>query len=645
MSSLIVTIAHSTNLPTVLRRVPWSRRILVLAVVAIAMIVSDHQVTTDDMVRGVKVSVGPPIEKFVDDELLAATEKYATPYFATSVEVRPDHSVLVTERIGEYFVYGQRGIFRDIPLVDWRGTVRRIRSVEVRTTSGTPDDVKLQAFPEGLRIRIGDPDVEVTGSHGYQISYVVENAMSNQFVTDAAVFDFSSTDSWPTAITRLIYEVSGPNGATLEDCAVGNDRADVACDDVKRTENGLSLRLPDGWYRRLSIGLAVGFPRTAFDESAAITSLSLVSKTTTMATVATLAVLLLAYGVHDWRVRRSRRVIAGSIDATFTVTGAQADRHPGLRHLSEDLAADHSMVSFPASAPIEFVPPLGLDPAQVHRLSGRGRLRKLMASTLLDLAADGVVDLVPENDSFRVSRRPQPPREVTDYELILLQGLLGDSDSEIVSDRREELNAVWRQYLTSLDESLKQRGLGQRFWTPVSDSVAWWAHINFAALLALVTAVPVVLGQNESRPEWEYLSVASAGVVAFGWALTTHWLKHRRLTPLGRAAIYRIQGFQRFFTESEGRQARFAERHGLMREYMGYALIFDSLKEWVTWMPADEIPVDWRDVDVTQFDRLTRESVFDAPRSNDSTSSFDGVGDWSGGGGDFRVGGGGGGRW
>lgn len=624
-----------------IQRVPWPYRIGVMAIIAVALIVCDVVMRDDRFTSGVELSTGPSIEQFVDDDLLQATVEDDTPYFGTTVEVRPDHSVVVTERIGEFFALPQRGIFRDVPLIDGDGTVRRVRSVTVRTTAGTPNVVKLESFDTGLRIRIGNPDRRIIGPHGYEITYVIENAMSLSLADpETAEFRFATVQNWGRPITRLEYRVRGPEGTALRSCRY---RSDI-CPDVAVTTTDVVITLPDRRHPEGALRFSVGYPRRAFEEFARTTTPSAVSPIIISVTAVALVAILIGYLIHDWRRRRSRRLVAGSIDATFSVTDALVDRHPGLHQLSEQLAAERAVTSFPEIPPIEFVPPLGLDPAQVLRLTGRGSSGRLMAATLLDLAADGVIDLIPEGKSFRVSRRAQEPRAVTAYELVLLQHAVGDETSQLLSERSKQLTSALAPYLAALDESLRQRGLGRRFssrdepWSPRGSQMLVATFIGFFA-------TPIVYySHSTEQPSMIWWAPAVAATIAVFWGALDQRMAVSGLSPLGRAAAYRVVGFQRFFTESEGRQARFAEQRGMLREYMGYALVFDSLREWVRLAPRMELPDDWQQLDLMRFTRLTEEKGFQSPReSSGGSSGFTGGG--GSGGGSISIGGGGGGRW
>jgi uncharacterized membrane protein len=115
----------------------------------------------------------------------------------------------------------------------------------------------------------------------------------------------------------------------------------------------------------------------------------------------------------------------------------------------------------------------------------------------------------------------------------------------------------------------------------------------------------------------------------------------RGLTPTGLAAVWRVRGFDRFFTSSEATHARAAADAGLLRQYMGYAIVFGHVTQWVDAFDTPDTS-DWFQSSSpldTAFIGFTAGSVWSPPAS--SSSGFGGGGGGAGGG----SGGGGGGSW
>jgi uncharacterized membrane protein len=118
-------------------------------------------------------------------------------------------------------------------------------------------------------------------------------------------------------------------------------------------------------------------------------------------------------------------------------------------------------------------------------------------------------------------------------------------------------------------------------------------------------------------------------------------------TSRGLGTALRAEGFERFFRESESAHAQAAERMGLMREYMGYAVAFNAVTTWVNAMPQTELdqwnmgtsPLLYATLPSQRIWINSTTSAYTPARS----SGFSSGGGFSGGGGGF--GGGGGGSW
>ena len=106
-----------------------------------------------------------------------------TERFDVRVVIEDSGTLVVRETIVQQFGSTPRhGIFRFIPnrlrYDDTYDRVYPIDLISVTTSPGTPDDVETGEQDGNFTIRIGDPDVEITGRHMYEIVYRVEGAMN-----------------------------------------------------------------------------------------------------------------------------------------------------------------------------------------------------------------------------------------------------------------------------------------------------------------------------------------------------------------------------------------------------------------------------------------------------------------------------------
>lgn len=137
--------------------------------------------------------------------------------FDVDMEVQEDTSLNVEERITYDFEESSRhGIYRDIP---YRyETPYGTRSIHIDVVSVTKDDVSepFETSRSGgdLRIRIGDPDVFVDGSHIYQIDYRVRGTL-NYFENHDEIYWNVTGHEWSVPIDEVYTEIHLPQAVDL----------------------------------------------------------------------------------------------------------------------------------------------------------------------------------------------------------------------------------------------------------------------------------------------------------------------------------------------------------------------------------------------------------------------------------------------
>ena len=105
--------------------------------------------------------------------------------YRTTIAIQDDGRLEITEVIAYDFGSNERhGIFRDIPTrFPFDSEHERIYPLHLRSVTAdpesTPTDTKVSEVDNVTRIRIGDPDVTITGQHTYVITYEVEGALNH----------------------------------------------------------------------------------------------------------------------------------------------------------------------------------------------------------------------------------------------------------------------------------------------------------------------------------------------------------------------------------------------------------------------------------------------------------------------------------
>src|SRR3989344_4078836 len=144
--------------------------------------------------------------------------------FNATITIQKDGSVFVTENIIYDFGSNQKhGIFRDIPLTAINGPRLNINvsgvSDDIRNEFGQSYQYTTSITNNVLRIKIGDPNVFVTGIKNYIINYQVDNAIRT-FNNHEELYWNVTGNQWPVAIQNAKASV------TLPDSPIPNDEMD-----------------------------------------------------------------------------------------------------------------------------------------------------------------------------------------------------------------------------------------------------------------------------------------------------------------------------------------------------------------------------------------------------------------------------------
>jgi uncharacterized membrane protein len=158
--------------------------------------------------------------------------------FYTHVTVRADGMVEVQEKITYDFEEEQRhGIYRDIrgthPQQSGSWLKKRVIDIEVLNVYKNDSDVPytLEAG-DTVRIKIGDKDTTVTGTHTYTITYVLAGALS--YGSNGTELYYNVTgDEWNVPIANVTTIIKGEGGVLLNElqaCYVGPAGAHQRCE-------------------------------------------------------------------------------------------------------------------------------------------------------------------------------------------------------------------------------------------------------------------------------------------------------------------------------------------------------------------------------------------------------------------------------
>ncbi len=537
--------------------------------------------------------------------------------------VSANGEVRVQETIVQDFgLVSRHGIERIIPLRDDIG-VRHIGDLTVSTSEGTPDHVSISADTDTVTIRIGDPDRTISGAHTYRLTYTLDG-MTDSLPGNRTRLAIDAMSAWRQTIDTITYRVITPAPPTTFTCQQGSLGSTQPCASERRTPDGARFTGTD-LFPDDAFTVRLTWPDTVVAATAGDSSIG-------PADVLYALLAGLAVAFVGWRLLlRWKHLLAAAqtqLWATFgpDVAGAQTE--------SYDLTGD------PA---IEFVPPMGLRPGEVGALLETGAT-KLLTATVVDLAARGALKITESTGSWTIERRN---RQVilTDDEQAVMTGLFGATDVATLDDRGAELGSLAGELAENLTDDLEDRGLAVRG----ADAgglrgvmhQTWLLVLGVAAVVVGTIAHVIIVTATGSTSVALVVETVFVVLVILGIGGLIVRSAARALTPMGLAAAWRVRGFDRFFTASEAIHDRAAADKGLFRQYMGYAIVFGHVDQWVAAFDAPDTS-DWFDSSLPldyAFIGFTASSRWSPPPS--STSGFGGGGGGAGGGG----GGGGGGSW
>lgn len=172
--------------------------------------------------------------------------------FSSNIEIHEDSSFTVTERITYDFESTPRhGIFRYVLTKHPQGATKwylsRYVDVSIRSVlrDGKPELYTESNERDQVFLKIGDPDHTITGTHTYEITYVVVGGLSFFGDKKAEIYWNVTGTDWPVPIEYATAVVQGPHGLLSDQhaCYQGIEGSGVACGDVEREDDSISFTI------------------------------------------------------------------------------------------------------------------------------------------------------------------------------------------------------------------------------------------------------------------------------------------------------------------------------------------------------------------------------------------------------------------
>jgi uncharacterized membrane protein YgcG len=571
--------------------------------------------------------------------------------YTTTITINDDGTLSIAEVIQyDFGVVPKHGIYRDIPVrFDYpkkadTDRVYELEDISVSASEGTPAQFDTEEFTQdGVgyeRIKIGDPDKTVTGSHTYEIRYRVKGAL-NGFKDHDELYWNAIGQQWALTIDRGTVRVDAPAAIAQVACFQGSTGSTLPCEqasfDGPTASFAQSQLFP---FHGITVVVAIPKgavppPKPILEERWTLGRAFSANAATVGASGGLLAVLVGVFGFLFYRRARDRRYKGSPVDQAFSNTTGQEERTPLFAH---------------TETPVEFEPPDHLRPGEIGTLADFHANPLDVTATIVDLAVRKylVIEEVPaksrwQSTDWKLTKLKEPDDELKKYEKQLLDGLFRSGSEVQLSDLKYEFSAR----MNKVEKLLMDDAMAQGWFTKRPDGAS--AGVGCLGLLVLLAGVGITI----ALAIFTHAALLGIPVIVLGLVMMFSAPFAPARTAKGSAVFRRVNGFRRFIEESEKERARFAEKKNLFSEYLPYAIVFGATEKWArtfqglegeapdtSYWYRSSAPFEYMAFSnaVHGFTITTSGTLTSTPPSTSGSSGFSG-----GGGGGFSGGGGGGG--
>jgi hypothetical protein len=543
----------------------------------------------------------------------------------TSAAVDDGGDAEITEVIDYDFgtlAQDRHGIFRDVPGLDPAATVEVVSET-------APDDVLLQDFGSQTRIRIGDPNANVSGQHRYRIDYPLPG------VAPAGLLNWNAVGTgWEVGLSDIEAHIVTPFTVTTPQCSVGTFDTQGGCEVVEVEPGHLMVMIDELEPREgvtvsgrpgepLSVTPTVPAPPTdpPTDDGA-----GLARPTATAALLALAAAVPTSMLVR--RAGREQHWHGGATDAAFGPPPPPGGDGGAVLVGRMDQADLHEL------ATIEFAPPAELTPAQGGIVLTETVKNDHKVAWLIDQAVTGAIELEDDDPDKAVLhwRGGAPPADDA-----ILRTMFDQRPTVTLGTYDKDFSAGWSSLERHLDDWRDESG----YWDPAADRRRAWAiGLGIVATLLglLLTVVGAVLVAGGTGAAFVALAIGAL-VAGSGLTVVVRSWELRVRTTRGTGLWLRVESFRRFIAESEGYHADWAAENGILREYTAWAVAVGEIDRWARSVAASSAAqsVDAGGVRLAAAAPLLARATTSAATAPSSSGGggggFGGVGGGAGGGG------------
>ena len=506
-----------------------------------------------------------------------ADEGWVILSFDAEYVINQDGTVDVIEDIRVDFGPLQKhGILRDIP-IEYEYDADHTRRIEIDVISVDDGNLSIpyETNRQGalLNLRIGDPDVLISGPQRYRITYRIIAGLNPQASWDELYWNVTG-NYWPVGIEQASAKVSAPaiNGITCFQGRLGSTDECSAESAGNTARFTMTSSQPEGGGMTIVVALPKGSVTVSPPILVEVKSVEeQIRDFIGLETIPIILTLVLAAGS-----------LAGVVRYWWL---AGRDRWFGdLQYLTGDDRERRRPLFARDSVVREYQPPAVTRGGRRYRPAEIGTLLDERADTLdvsatiVDLAVRGYLRIteVPKkwlfgSTDYTLEKLKPDDAELLLYERKLFEGLFEDGDTVEMSDLKNEFYTT----LAEVKKRLYTQAVKSDGFFPHNPETVRNIHAGVGiGLLALGAGAIAVLGA--------YFGAAIVGIpiVLAGLLMLLLSGAMSRRTASGREVYRRLLGFREYMTVAETERQRFNEEANLFQEYLPYAIVLGIVDKW-----------------------------------------------------------------
>ncbi len=561
--------------------------------------------------------VGLPASAYAASAASASFDRMSS--FRADYVLDADGGATVTETID--YVFGtssgaKHGIYRNIvthqAVTDANGKTSdnsyRYYALDLESvTSPTGASTQAQVTDQSggaTQIRIGDPDVSVSGSQTYVLKYHLANVM-NPFPDHAEFFyNVFVQDTVPKDVATVT--VTGPGGVTQVNCVRGSDPG-KPCD---RAEAGPTATfVVNNLLGNEDLTIATSLPRagfgdlkpdiraagSAYDEGQAkvLTSLALAGGIgAPLVAAGVMGVLVATRGRDEW--------YAGVTPGLSPAGAGSSPGSTGVSPGSSDAVAPGGVPPSPSPTlrgrkpeiAVQFNPPPGVQPGMVGTIIDESADTIDVSATVMDLAVRGFLRIEEiqsgtmfSRTDWRLIQLPPPPGQtLRPYEATVLDGIFATGPDITLSDLKYKFHTTLNLAISQMYTEVVERGWFRR--SPQRQRQGWQA-LGFLLIGAGVVSCFYLGTVTYAIDRTGGIGIPIPSGVVLGLGLIVAGLIFRVLgkrmaakTAAGSAVYAQALGFRKYLETAEASQIRFEEASAIFSRYLPYAIVFGVADRW-----------------------------------------------------------------